>query len=152
QIEHDFKGPVKFRLDSGGVGATINFLTGAFANGDASANLTTPDVVTFGLRSKLDDEWTALLGVEWTNWKDFHDLTIKFKNPAQPNDVTVFDWKDSWFGSVGAEYRPNDRWTFKFGTGYDQSPTLDRTRNPRVPDADRAWLAGGIGFKASDKV
>ena len=43
----------------------------------------------------------------------------------------------------------NERWKFRFGVAYDQSPTNDTDRTPRVPDQDRKWLAFGAQYMLS---
>jgi long-chain fatty acid transport protein len=63
--------------------------------------------------------------------------------------VTTTRWKDTFFASLGAEYRASQLWTFKAGAGYDQSPTTDATREPRIPDADRIWLSAGVRYRVS---
>ena len=50
---------------------------------------------------------------------------------------------------MGANYRQNDAWTWRFGVAYDQSPVQDADRTPRVPDEDRTWLAIGVQHKLS---
>ena len=34
-----------------------------------------------------------------------------------------------------------------FGVAYDETPTNDVTRTPRLPDQDRVWLAAGIQYR-----
>ena len=61
-----------------------------------------------------------------------------------------FNWDDTWFYSIGGDYRLDDRWTLRAGLAYDETPTNDITRTPRVPDGSRTWLSVGIGYKWSD--
>ena len=46
----------------------------------------------------------------------------------------------------------NDQWTLRAGIAYDQTPTNDQTRTPRVPDGDRTWVAFGLGYRFSDEL
>jgi long-chain fatty acid transport protein len=46
-------------------------------------------------------------------------------------------------------YRPNEAWTLRAGLAYDQTPTQDLYRTPRVPDSDRTWLSIGGQYKVS---
>jgi len=71
-------------------------------------------------------------------------LRARFANPAQPDDFQRYDWKDTWLYSGGLRYRPDDEWTFRAGAGLDQSPTKDATRDPRIPDSDRTWIAFSV--------
>ncbi len=36
---------------------------------------------------------------------------------------------------------------------YDESPVPDAAhRTPRIPDSDRIWIAGGVGYKFTEKL
>ena len=149
-LQHDLKGPLTFRLDGAGTGATIRALTGLFANTRQVAPITMPDEIESGARVDLSDQWTGLLELDLTHWSRFRALRVMAANPLQPNDVTTTRWKDTFFASAGAEYRANPFWTFRAGVGYDQSPTRDANREPRIPDADRIWLSAGVRYHMSD--
>ena len=63
----------------------------------------------------------------------------------------AFDWKDSWFYSVGGEWDMSDALTFRAGVGYDETPTHDDTRTPRLPDNNRTVYTGGLTWNASPR-
>jgi long-chain fatty acid transport protein len=151
-VSQAVKGPMHFTLDAAGVGATLESVTGMFADTEITAKVTTPDVVNAGLRFQLSDRWTALVGADWTNWSRFKALVIDSKNPAQPNDVTTTRWKDSWFVSAGAEYALDPQWTLRAGVAYDDSPVPDSTRSPRIPDHPRTWLSVGATWHATENL
>jgi long-chain fatty acid transport protein len=148
-IYHNLAGPLTFTLDPAGLGAAIRSASGLFTNTPGSAKLTTPDMVDGGVRIRLDDRWTVMGELDWTNWSRFQNLTVIAQNPAQPNDVTQANWHGTVFGSAGAEYALNDLWKLRGGAGYDESPVPDATRNARIPDADRVWLALGVDYRFS---
>jgi len=146
-IHHNLGGPLTYTLDPAGLGAAIRSATGLFTNTRGSAKLTTPDMVESGARIQLDDRWTALAELDWTNWSQFQNLTVIAQNPAQPNDVTQANWHGTVFASAGAEYILDESWKLRGGAGYDESPVPDATRNARIPDADRVWLAFGVDYR-----
>jgi len=146
-IRHNLGGPLTFTLDAAGLGAAIRGATGLFTNTRASAVVTTPDMILAGARWHLDEHWTALAELDWTNWTQFKNLTVMAQNPAQPNDVTQANWHDTIFASLGLEYLLGENWKLRGGVGYDESPIPDATRNPRIPDADRVWLAAGAAYQ-----
>ncbi|MEJ1970540.1 MAG: outer membrane protein transport protein [Rhizomicrobium sp.] len=151
-LQHDLKGPIRFTLDGAGIGATIRTLTGAFQDSRGVAPLTMPDMITGGLTDRLSDDWSVMAELDWTHWSRFRALTITVANPAQPPDVTSIRWNDAVFASLGAEYRFDPSWTFRAGVAYDESPTPDATREPRIPDADRFWLSAGVRYKVNDRL
>jgi long-chain fatty acid transport protein len=137
-------------LDSAGTGATIRALTGFFTNTRQVTPITMPDEIESGARVDLSDQWTGLVELDWTHWSRFRALRVVAANPLQPNDVTTTRWKDAFFASAGAEYRADPLWTIRAGVGYDQSPTRDATREPRIPDADRVWISAGVRYRLNE--
>ncbi|NJO67531.1 MAG: hypothetical protein HC826_00695 [Rhodospirillales bacterium] len=147
KIEHQLRGDADFRLDSAGIGSLISARTGAFVDTSASAALTTPWAATFGFYHDITEQWAIMGTVERTGWSAYKDLTIKFGNAAQPNSVTVNEWNDTWFGAMGVSYRPSEPWILRVGGAWDEGPSPNSKRTPRVPTDGRAWLAIGAGFK-----
>ena len=142
-------GPWTFQLDSVGLGAAIRNATTLLSNTTAKAKLATPAELQFGLRKQFLERWTLLAEADWTDWSSFKNLTAVAANPAQPNDVTVANWKGSWLMSLGAEYAASDDITLRLGAALDQTPVPSATLEPRVPDADRTWIAAGVTWRAS---
>jgi long-chain fatty acid transport protein len=86
----------------------------------------------------------------WTGWGHLNRLVVvRTSGPlagTAPSTLT-FNWKDTWRASVGVNYKPNDTWKIRFGVAYDETPTNDVDRTPRVPDENRTWLAIGAQMK-----
>ena len=151
-VTHTLDGTLDFTLDSAGVGAALAGAAGILVDTDAETVLTTPDRISFGTRIRLSEQWTALGEFDWTNWSRFQELRVVSDNPLQPDDVTIAEWEDSIFWSVGLEYQPNQQWTLRAGAGIDYSPIPDETRNPRIPDADRTWISIGFTVQATESI
>lgn len=140
-VFHDLRGDATFQ----GVPVPLN-LSPQFANTGARAKLTTPEVLSLGISHRLNERWTLLGGADWTNWSRLRDLIVQFDNGRAPS-VTEERWKDSWFLSLGTEYRATDALTLRAGFAYDQTPVRTETRTPRIPDADRYWLSIGASYQ-----
>jgi long-chain fatty acid transport protein len=147
QIPQVLKGEEQFEYDSSGIAAAINSVSGAFTNAVGKADVPTPATVNAGARWRVTDRWTVLGGLEYTNWSTFHQLLVESTNPANPDDLTLTNWKNTWFGSIGAEYRIDNDWTVRGGTGYDTAAVPSETATPRIPDASRWWLSAGFGYR-----
>ena len=145
-IHQSLQGSEDFTFDTAGIGQTINALTGAFTNSGGHASLPTPAVVMGGARWAYDDRWTALGSVEYTNWSSFKQLLVVSDNPLNPTGLTVLNWKNTWFGSLGGEYRYDEQWTGRLGVAYDEAAAPSATLEPRIPDANRYWLSAGVGY------
>jgi long-chain fatty acid transport protein len=134
-----------------GVVLTNAVLPGS-TTGSASTTVDLPDIVSLGIRQRLDPRWTLLGTVEWSNWS-----RIGTSNITQPNGLPVFvlgipqsipfQYRDGWFFSGGAEYVWTDRLTVRGGAGYEISPVTDQVRTPLVPDNNRVWASVGASWK-----
>lgn len=150
QIDHTLEGDARFRVPSN----LVPLLGGAFTNSDGSADFDTPWFASVSWWHTANERLSFGADVSYTHWSSFKSLEIHYANPAMAGfeRPQVFDWENTWFFSLGGEYRLDEQWTLRAGIAYDQTPTLDATRTPRVPDGDRTWLSFGIGYKASDNL
>lgn len=145
-ISHTLKGDADFS------GAPAFNPTGRFLDTGVKARVTTPDSLSLSLWHNFSSEIAAMADVTWTNWSKLDELRIRFDNPAETDAVTTFRWRDTLRYSLGALYRPG-AWTFRAGVAYDESPVRDAAHaTPRIPDKDRVWVAGGLGYKLSDAI
>ncbi|SOE01284.1 OmpP1/FadL family transporter [Caenispirillum bisanense] len=119
----------------------------AFRNGKGRAELNLPDSASLGIYHEFSPQFAVMGEVSWTNWSLFRELSVYREGDPGALSTTVEDWNDTWFYSLGATYSPIDKLKLQIGVAYDQSPVPDATRTPRVPDADRTWLALGVGYE-----
>jgi long-chain fatty acid transport protein len=147
KIDHTLTGNATF-----GVPATVAPVLAAspvpvFANTAASAVFDTPANAEASWWHTLNDRWSVGADVGYTHWSSLKGLTVQYANPAQPATTEVFNWDDSYFGSIGAEYKLDPAWTLRGGLAIDGTPTSADTRDPRVPDATRRWVTVGLGYQ-----
>jgi long-chain fatty acid transport protein len=116
-----------------------------FRGTPAIAPLTTPEVVSLAASHQIAPEVTLLAEVQWTNWSVIKSLRIERPDGSVLSDQPE-EWRGTWFGSVGATYRPDPKWTLRGGFAFDPKPVRDEFRTARLPDSDRYWLAIGLGF------
>jgi long-chain fatty acid transport protein len=120
--------------------------------GSATTTLDLPDIVSLGIRQRVDPRWTLLGTVEWSNWSRIGTSNILQLNGAPALGLGApqripFQYRDGWFFSGGAEYIWSDRLTVRGGVGYEISPITDQVRTPLVPDNDRVWASIGATWQ-----
>lgn len=152
KIDHTVRGDANFTLDSSGIGARISRVTGAFVDTDATASVTTPWSATFGFHHDITDQWAIMGTLERTGWSSFQDLTVKFSNPSQPDNVTDNSWNDTWFGAMGVSFRPTEEWMLRCGGAWDEGPSPGNKRTPRIPTDGRGWFAVGASYRPLENV
>lgn len=150
EVEHRLTGDADFTLDSDGIGSAIKGATGRFRDTGVSADLTTPAMLSFGFHQTLNEQWSVQGELAWTQWSSFDELVVRFDNDAESPSVTEERWNDVWFAALGATWRPDPDLALRAGVAYDQSPTTDRHRSPRIADGDRYWMALGGTWQAND--
>ena len=57
------------------------------------------------------------------------------------------NFDNAWRIALGVNYFSSEKWTFRGGLAWDQSPVNDQNRTVRLPDNDRYWLALGAQYK-----
>lgn len=150
QIDHTLEGDAKFLVPSN----ILPLLGGAFLNQNGQADFDTPWFLTGSWWHTVNDRLSLGADVSFTHWSSFKQLKIIYADAAMTpfTSAQAFNWDNTWFYSFGGEYRLDDEWTLRAGVAYDQTPTNDVTRTPRVPDGDRTWLSIGVGFRPSDNL
>ena len=116
-------------------------------NAETSVNTTvkTPQVLTFSAARDMA-QWTVKATAQVNFWDSFKELSINMPDAFATNSTIQAHWKDAWFGALGAEYHATNQWTVRGGVAYDETPTKDKFRDPRIPDSDRVWLTAGATY------
>lgn len=118
--------------------------------GPASTTIKLPDIVTLGVRQRMNAQWTVMGTVEWSNWSRIGTSRVIQGNGAAAIAaggvplIFPFQYRDGWLFSGGFEYGWRPDTTLRAGLGYEISPVYDAVRTPRIPDANRVWLSGGL--------
>ncbi len=129
-----------------------------FDDGRASPDL--PSSIILSGFHKLNDKLGLSASARWTHWgvfKHFIMTSPTAANSAIPQVAAAgyvdhpYLYRDSWTISLGADVYLNDRWTWRFGTAYDQSPVKNGNhRSNRIPDVNRTWLTTGLSYEADN--
>ncbi|MDI1228991.1 MAG: outer membrane protein transport protein [bacterium] len=117
----------------------------------AEAELKQPDTASIGFAHKYDDRLTILGSANWFGWSNFDEIRVEF-DAGGPDSVTPEEFDDSFSLALGAKWKQDEKWTFRGGVQYDQTPTTLPDRSTRTPDGDRYWLSLGATYAVNEKL
>jgi len=116
-----------------------------FANQNVTLPIKLPSTTNVSFFKHVD-RWDWMADVQFVNWSTVQNLTISSSTGAVL-DNTVENFRNTWRGSIGANYYYNDQWMFRGGLAYDQTPVNNTDRTPRLPDNNRTWISVGAQYK-----
>lgn len=122
---------------------------------DMKVRIKTPDTVTLSATWEATDALRLSGTARWSKWSNFRTLDVQnldFNGTQFANVPVENNWDDTWFFSVGADYKLNGQWTVRGGVAYDQGPVENQYRMAVIPDTDRVWFSGGASYKYTDNL
>ncbi|MGY2170653.1 OmpP1/FadL family transporter [Pseudomonas gingeri] len=128
---------------------------------DASLKIETPESYDLSVTQDLSDAWKLYAGTTWTRWSRLKDITVNNEGvtvaaggAAAPTSFTSIkeeqNWHDTWAYAVGTSYQLNKQWVLRTGLTFDQAPTNNTDRSPRIPTGDRTIFSLGAGYAVTD--
>jgi long-chain fatty acid transport protein len=148
EIHHTLTGDAAFTKPAS-VAATFGALgIHSYDDGSIWANLDTPSTDTVSVLWNVAPGFRLLGDAQLTGWSSLQSVDIH-REDGTTLGFEAFNWKDSWFYSVGGEWDMSDALTFRAGVGFDETPTKDQYRTPRLPDNDRTVYTLGLTWNAS---
>lgn len=151
EVHHTLTGDATITMPAS-VAATLSALHNhAYDNGPIWANLDTPTTDTLSVMWTVRPGVRVMADAQLTGWSSLESVNI-IRDGGTQLGFEAFDWKDSWFYSVGAEWDMSDAFTFRAGIGYDETPTHDSTRTPRLPDNNRTVYTAGLTWNVSPRL
>lgn len=147
---------VKYTLRGDTTVSTSGVLAGSAGKYDASLDLETPESVDVSITHDLNADWTLYAGTTWTRWSRLEEIKVEndgVRGPLAGVLGTITEeqhWRDTWAYAIGAAYKLNREWTLRAGLAYDQSPTRNEYRSPRIPTDDRKILSLGAAWSPND--
>ncbi|SDU86084.1 OmpP1/FadL family transporter [Pseudomonas mucidolens] len=128
------------------------------ANGryDASLNVDTPESWDLSVTQDMNDAWKVYAGATWTRWSRLKDITVNNEGVTTAGGVLApgivgsikeeQNWHDTWAYALGTSYRITKQVVLRTGLTFDQSPTNNTDRSPRIPTGDRTIFSLGLGY------
>ena len=138
-LDYTLKGNVTTTTPTGAVVGAATF--------PASADIKFPDMAILSVVQQFGEKWQLLGDLQYTNWSTVGTINVINTNNGATRDTLRFDFDNAWRVALGANYFSSEKWTFRGGIAWDQSPVSDSNRTVRLPDNDRFWLALGAQYK-----
>ena len=114
---------------------------------DIGAKIETPETVWVSGSWDVNDKWTLSGSFRWTRWERFDMLDITSTANGAVLSSTAEKWRNTRFYTLGADYKYNNNWTFRFGGAYDTTVISNPShRTPRIPDGRRFWTSLGLSY------
>lgn len=141
KVDYTLEGDVRFGSRPAALGAVPQV-----ADGGVTAEIELPPMFSIALAQQLGARWQLLVDWTWTGWDSIRDLTIvRASGPlaGQTLTSTALRFDNSWRAGLGLNWQASPEWKLRAGVAHDNTPVQDAFRTPRLPDADRTWLALG---------
>ena len=125
---------------------------------DASLKIDTPESWDLSVTQDMSDAWKLYAGATWTRWSRLKDITVNNEGVSAAAGSGVLapqivgtikedqNWHDTWAYAVGTSYRVTKQVVLRTGLTFDQSPTNNTDRSPRIPTGDRTIFSLGLGY------
>jgi long-chain fatty acid transport protein len=144
-----YRSAIEHKLEGNQTVTTPTGATVTSQSGPHTADLTTPALAQVSVVQALNDRWSLLGDVMWTQWSEIQRVDVVRSTGAVSTSVP-FAFRDAWRVSAALNYRLNDAWLLRAGVAWDQTPVRSpEQRLAALPDSDRTWLSLGVRWQAS---
>ncbi|WP_264549209.1 OmpP1/FadL family transporter [Flavobacterium sp. N2820] len=132
--------------------ATFNDYPGTAPETKFNADLPLPAELTVGLSYKVTERLLMAFDYNRAMWSVYENLNVDFTNPALPDSNNPRNYKNSSTYRVGMQYAANDKFTFRAGWYFDESPVQDGYFAPETPRNDSMGYTGGLTYQVNSKL
>ena len=114
-----------------------------------SADLPLPAELTVGMSYQVTDKWLVAFDYNRAMWSVYDALVVDFANGNQ--SVNPRNYQDASTYRFGTQYKANEKFTFRAGWYFDESPVQDGYFAPETPRNDSMGYTGGITYQLNNK-
>lgn len=125
------------------------FAQGSYPNTTFNADLPLPAELTAGLSVELTDKWLVAFDFNHAYWNVYKTLMVNFATGLVSNNPR--NYKDASTYRVGAQFKPNNKFAFRAGWYFDESPVQDGYFAPETPRNDSMGFTGGLTYQVTPK-
>jgi long-chain fatty acid transport protein len=116
-----------------------------------SASIPLPATTTLGFGIYPTKKLTLAFDVNYINWSVYKNLDFDYaSNTAVLQDShSPRNYKNAFTLRAGGQYKVDSKFDVRAGGGYASTAVRDGYVTPEVPDANRIFLTGGLGYHAA---
>jgi long-chain fatty acid transport protein len=144
-----YKSAVSHELEGG---VEISGLSGPLAarnlKAQTVASFTTPWQLVAGIRAGVAPGTTLNAQAVRFGWSKFDRIDLA----APLNSFIPQNYRDTWSLAFGIDQELLEALTIRAGIQFDQTPTRDSSRDPRVPDGSRIDYNVGASLRLSERL
>lgn len=149
-----YRSQINMSLKNGEANFTVpSSLDPNFPDGKFTGALPLPNVTTLGWAYKPNNKIKIVVDVNYVGWKAYDTLAFDYEqNTSSLLDTkSPRNYKSIFAFRGGAQYQVIDKLDLRFGGGFGFTPVPEESVTPETPDANRAYVTGGLTFRFSDK-
>jgi long-chain fatty acid transport protein len=122
------------------------------ADENIEADVDLPETLSFAIHHDINSKWAIMADATWTKWSRFKELDIRSDGGAL-SSTKPEDWENTMRYGLGVAYKHNEKWQFRAGVAYDETPIPSaERRTARIPGNDRKWVALGATYHYSENI
>jgi long-chain fatty acid transport protein len=102
---------------------------------------------------KSNNKLNLALDINYVGWKAYDTLAFDYdKNTTSLVDTkSPRNYKNIFAFRGGVQYKVLSKLDLRIGGGFGFTPVPDASVTPETPDANRAYITGGISYRFTDK-
>ncbi len=119
------------------------------------ADLPLPAEITVGASYKVNDKLLFAFDYNRAYWSAYEALVVDFhRTPTSnvPQSYNARNYKNASTYRVGAQYLATDKFAFRLGWYFDESPVQDGYFAPETPRNDSMGYTGGLTYQITPKL
>lgn len=122
-------------------------LPGAAQKSSFGSEIDFPGIFGFGYGIELTDTIRLESNVEWVQFSQFDKLPLNAGQnaPYFPGGIAQ-EWDDTFTIGIAGDWQFHEKWTWRGGYQFYETPVPDETFSPTIPDSDQHAFTTGLSF------
>jgi long-chain fatty acid transport protein len=114
-------------------------------------DLKMPGSLAVGIADNVTKKLMVSFDFTITGWSSYDSLSLEVGNaPMLATRTAGQRYEDAMAFRIGGEYRQSEKYTFRAGISYDETPIRDEYITPDLPDGNKLGAALGFSVKLDD--